>query len=105
MIKASHLRWLAFFVGIIPNMAQKTYRQDLNEWRKERNETIRKENGWLSLAGLFWLKLGKNQMGSDPKCDILLPERVPANVGYLEYNGKSVSLRAQPNSGILVNKK
>jgi uncharacterized protein len=86
-------------------MAQKSYQQDIITWRNEKNETIRKENGWLSLAGLFWLKLGKNQMGSDPKCEIQLPERVPANIGYLEYNGKSVSLRALPNVEIKVNDK
>ena len=86
-------------------MAEKTYRQTINEWRKERNEGIRKENAWLSLAGLYWLKLGKNQFGSDPKSEILLPERIPANVGHFEYNGKSVSLRANPGQKVTVNDK
>jgi uncharacterized protein len=94
-----------FFVGIISNMAQTSYQQVITAWRNEKNEGIRRENGWLSLAGLFWLKLGKNQMGSDPKCEIQLPERVPANIGYLEYNGKSVSLRALPGMEIKVNDK
>ena len=86
-------------------MTPKTYRQSINEWRKERDETIRKENGWLSLAGLYWLKLGKNQFGSDPKCEIQLPARIAANVGYLEYNGKSVSLRANAGQKVHVNDK
>lgn len=86
-------------------MAQKTYRQVITEWRKERDATIRKENGWLSLAGLSWLKLGKNQIGSDPKCEVQLPERIPANIGYLEYNGKSVSLRTLPDIKVNVNDK
>ncbi|MBI5352399.1 MAG: DUF1684 domain-containing protein [Chloroflexi bacterium] len=80
-----------------------TYQQTINEWRKERNETIRKENGWLALAGLYWLKLGKNLLGSDPKSEILLPERLPANIGHLEYNGRSVSLRTDPAKKIKVN--
>ena len=84
-------------------MANNTYQQSINEWRKERNETIRKENGWLALAGLYWLKLGKNQLGSDPKSEIVLPERIPANIGYLEYNGKSVSLRTPTAQKINVN--
>jgi len=86
-------------------MAEQTYRQSINEWRKIRNETIRQENGWLSLAGLFWLKLGKNHFGSDPKADIQLPSRVPASVGYFEYNGKSVSLRTNPGQSVTVNDK
>jgi uncharacterized protein (DUF1684 family) len=86
-------------------MAKNTYRQSIDEWQKERDETIRRENGWLSLAGLSWLKIGKNQLGSDPKSEILLPERIPANIGHLEYNGKSVTLRAKPGQKINVNDK
>jgi uncharacterized protein len=80
-----------------------TYKEIIKAWRRERNETIRKENGWLSLAGLFWLKLGKNQFGSNPKSEIQLPERVPANIGYFEYNGKSVSLRTNLGQKVNVN--
>ncbi len=86
-------------------MANNAYQQTINEWRKERDETIRKENGWLSLTGLYWLKLGKNQLGSDTKSEIQLPERISANIGYLEYNGKSVTLRANPGQKINVNDK
>lgn len=84
-------------------MAEKTYRQTINEWRKERDETIRKKNGWLALAGLYWLKLGKNQLGSDPKCEIQLPERSPQIVGAFDYNGKSVTIRVNPNNKVRVN--
>jgi uncharacterized protein (DUF1684 family) len=84
-------------------MINTSYAQSIEQWRQERNETIRKENGWLALAGLYWLKLGKNQIGSDPKSEILLPQRIPANIGYLEYNGKSISMRANPGQKINVN--
>jgi uncharacterized protein (DUF1684 family) len=86
-------------------MAEKTYRQTVNDWRKERNENIRKENNWLALAGLYWLKLGKNQFGSDAKSEIQLPERIAANVGYFEYNGRSVSLRTNAGQKVTVNEK
>ncbi len=84
-------------------MTNDTYQHSIHEWRKERDETIRKENGWIALAGLYWLKLGKNQLGSDPKSEVLLPSRIPANIGHLEYNGKSISLRANPGQKITVN--
>jgi len=35
--------------------------------------SIRKENGWLALAGLFWLHEGENRFGSEPSNDIVLP--------------------------------
>jgi hypothetical protein len=83
-------------------MAEKTYRQIINDWRKERNENIRKENNWLSLAGLYWLKLGKNYFGSGAKNEIELPKRIPERVGYFEYNGRSVSLRTEPGQKVTV---
>jgi len=86
-------------------MANITYQLSINKWRKDRDETIRKENGWLTLAGLFWLKLGKNYFGSDPKCEIQLPERIPSNVGYFEYNGKSITLRTNAGQTVTVNDK
>ncbi len=86
-------------------MPNKTYRQIINEWRQEKNETIRKENGWLSLVGLCWLKLGRNKFGSDPKCEVQLPERAPAMIGDLDFNGKSVTLHAAPNQTVNVNSK
>ena len=84
-------------------MTQTSYPQSINEWRNDRNETIRSENGWLALAGLYWLKLGENRLGSDPKSEIVLPQRLPADLGHLEYNGSSVSLFANPDQKINVN--
>ena len=75
------------------------------EWRKERDESIRKENGWLSLAGLYWLKVGKNRAGSDPACEIQLPSRIPALIGSLDHNGKSVTLRTENGQKVNVNGK
>lgn len=86
-------------------MTQNEYHQAIAAWRRERDETIRQKNGWLSLAGLYWLKLGRNQIGSDPACEIQLPERAPANVGYFDYNGRSVSLRVDPGKKVKVNDK
>ena len=83
----------------------KTYRQTIQEGRAERNEGIRRENGWLALAGLFWLKLGKNRIGSDPACEIQLPARVPADVGYFEFNGKSVTVHAASGQKLSINGK
>jgi len=86
-------------------MADINYRQGIDAWRAGLDQSIRRENGWLALAGLFWLKMGKSQFGSGPDCAIQLPERFPANMGYFEYNGKSVSLHANAGQKISVNDK
>jgi len=83
----------------------KTYQQTITEWRIERDSTIREENGWLALAGLYWLKIGKNRAGSDPICEIQLPSSAPALIGSLEYNGKSVALRTESGQKVNVNGK
>ncbi|MBI3163559.1 MAG: DUF1684 domain-containing protein [Chloroflexi bacterium] len=83
-------------------MAEKTYRQAINDWRGERDANIRKDNNWLSLAGLFWLKLGRNQFGSDPASEVQLPARVPPVVGQFEFNGRSVTLRTNPGQKVMV---
>lgn len=86
-------------------MTNRSYHQTIEAWRKERNETIRSENGWLALAGLYWLKLGKNMVGSSPDAHIQLPDRAPAELGWLEFNGNSVSLRVNPGHKVTVNGK
>ncbi|GAB4539437.1 MAG: DUF1684 domain-containing protein [Anaerolineales bacterium] len=86
-------------------MTDKTYQQSIEEWRKQRDEGIRKENSWLALYGLNWLKLGKNKLGSDASCEVQLPPRVPAHVGYLDYNGKFVAFHIEPNASVTINGK
>lgn len=86
-------------------MTDTAYQNTINDWRTLRNETIRKENSWLALAGLYWLKLGKNQFGSDPKCEVQLPERIAPFVGYFEYNGRSVSMRTNTGQKVIVDDK
>lgn len=51
----------------------KTYEQEISDWRKQRNHELTDEDGWLALAGLFWLKDGENKIGSDPASDVVLP--------------------------------
>lgn len=86
-------------------MADTTYRQTIETWRAERDESIRKENGWIALAGLFWLKLGKNRIGSDPVNEVQLPERIPAHLGSIDYNGRSVVLQVTDGNKVMVNGK
>jgi uncharacterized protein len=49
------------------------YEKEIMEWRKGRVEELKNENGWLNLAGLFWLKEGENSFGSDISNDIIFP--------------------------------
>ena len=84
-------------------MAIKDYHHDLYLWRANLDKSIRNENGWLALAGIFWLEPGKSLFGSDPKCEVRLPIRLADIMGYFEYNGKTVSLYANMGEKVNVN--
>jgi len=40
-------------------MANEEYIKSINKWRQEVDDNLRRENGWLALAGLFWLCKGR----------------------------------------------
>jgi hypothetical protein len=46
-------------------------------WREERYRRLRSEIGWLTLAGLGWLKPGLNRIGSADDVDVILPGGPP----------------------------
>lgn len=77
------------------------YRQQIEKWHTERAASLTREDGWLSLVGLFWLKEGENRFGSDPSNDIRLPQgKAPGFAGSLKVDKGVVTLAAQPQSGI-----
>jgi len=59
-------------------MTDPSYQQKILQWQREKEEGIRRENSWLALAGLFWLKPGKNCIGSKPESEVVLPARAPS---------------------------
>jgi uncharacterized protein (DUF1684 family) len=67
----------------------KAWLQNVRGFRSTRESNLRREYGWLSLAGLFWLAEGDNAMGSAVGNPIRLPERAPAQAGvFMLHNGQ-----------------
>jgi uncharacterized protein (DUF1684 family) len=58
------------------------HRAEVEEWREKRYRSLRRDTGWLTLAGLGWLKAGTNRVGSDPSADVVLPAG-PATAGEI----------------------
>src|SRR5688500_14910545 len=64
--------------------ADTAYLQEIEALRKDRNEGLKKEDGWFALVGLFWLEPGENRFGSGPDNQVILPEgKAPAFAGTL----------------------
>jgi hypothetical protein len=80
------------------------YRAEIEAWRAKRLASLKREDGWLTLVGLFWLQEGSNRIGTDPKADrIVLPEgSAPKALGSLDLSGGVVTLKPRPDAGLAV---
>jgi len=72
------------------------YVAEIESWRKDREQRLTSETGWLAVAGLFWLEPGKATFGSDAANDIVLPQGVPARAGTFVREGEKVTVTAAP---------
>jgi uncharacterized protein (DUF1684 family) len=76
-----------------PAVADEAYRAEVQGWRQEREARLKADGGWLTVAGLFWLKEGPNRFGTDPAGDIVLPEgSAPARAGVFELKAGQVTV-------------
>jgi uncharacterized protein (DUF1684 family) len=70
------------------------WQQGVAAWRGTREKEISAPGGWLSLAGLEWLKPGINSVGSGADNQIRLKGQAPEHFGMLTVNGGIVQLLA-----------
>ena len=80
------------------------YKAEIDQWHQERISRLQRPDGWLSLAGLFWLKEGENRFGSDAGNDIRFPEKAPAFIGSFFLKDGVVSVAMNKNVVVLHNK-
>jgi uncharacterized protein (DUF1684 family) len=84
-------------------MTDKTYENEILQWRALKYEELVRENGWVALAGLFWLEEGRNLVGSNPMCEVVLPEQAPTFLGIVELKGKKILFQAAEGVQLKVN--
>lgn len=70
-----------------------SYIESIEQWQQERLEGLKSENGWLNLAGIYWLNDGVQTFGSDSANDIIFPEKAPAFMGTLSLKDTLVHLK------------
>jgi hypothetical protein len=65
-----------------PLAADPAYRKSVEDWRARSEASLRKDNGWLTLAGRYPLKDGENTFGTGKGNDIVFPPGLgPAGMG------------------------
>jgi uncharacterized protein (DUF1684 family) len=85
--------------------ASTTYQSTVEAWRHEYEDGLRAPQGWLSVAGLFWLHEGSNRAGSDPQCDVVLPASAPRYAAILDFHAGAARITPAPGVHLLVNGK
>jgi uncharacterized protein (DUF1684 family) len=82
------------------------YQGEIQKWQQNRLASLTKDDGWLTLVGLFWLNEGENKFGSDSRNPIVLPkEKSPAVAGSLFLEKGRVRLAARPGVAITADDK
>jgi uncharacterized protein (DUF1684 family) len=82
----------AFISGQVVQAETNDRAQEL-KFRRDREAWMRSESSPLALAGLFWLKVGSNSLGTDPSNDVILPPgTAPGKIGRLILSGDTVEL-------------
>jgi uncharacterized protein (DUF1684 family) len=84
-------RFLLASLGL-PLLAMTAYQKEIREWQAAREKSLRADTGWLTVAGLFWLKEGPNRFGSDASNDIVLPKSAPPRAGVFHFHSGKVAV-------------
>lgn len=98
------LAWAVWTAAVFAAARDSGYQGSIERWRQEREARLKADGGWLTVAGLFWLKEGVNSAGSAAASAIPLP-RVPAHVGDFEFHAGKTTFRADPATAVSVNGK
>jgi uncharacterized protein (DUF1684 family) len=69
-------------------MDRVAHRAEVDAWRERRYSLLRRDLGWLTLAGFAWLRDGPNRIGSSPEADVLLADG-PPSAGVIDVDGTS----------------
>jgi uncharacterized protein (DUF1684 family) len=75
-------------------LAATAYQTEIAQWRRQREEGLKRDGGWLTVAGLFWLHEGTNTFGKDPGNEIVLPDGA-AKAGVFELRGGKVTVKME----------
>ncbi len=79
--------------------AQTAYVKEMEKWRSDQESDLKKDDGWLTVAGLFWLKDGVNTVGAGPGFDVRLTDNFKqGKFGEIDFHNGAATLKVE--SGI-----
>ncbi|MEO6873170.1 MAG: DUF1684 domain-containing protein [Chthoniobacterales bacterium] len=79
--------------ALVPALAESDYVAGIQKWRAEEEADLKKPDGWLALAGLFWLKEGTNTVGAGSSFDVRLTDNFKeGKFGEIAFHNGSATL-------------
>ena len=86
------------------NVAEPEYVDAINQWRDSIEKGLRRDNGWLTLAGRFIMKPGVNTFGTASANDIVFPPQLkgtgPDVLGTITVDAVKKSVTLKLNEGV-----
>lgn len=96
MKKYSGILLAIVFVFLTSARAQTDYSKGIEKWRSDEEKDLKKETGWLTVAGLFWLKDGINTVGVGPKFDVRLTDNFKkGKFGEINFKDGAAALKVE----------
>jgi uncharacterized protein (DUF1684 family) len=87
-------------VQLIPDEA--AYVESIEQWQEQRLARLKDKDGWLTLAGLFWLEEGENSFGSNSENDLVFPDKADAFCGTLNLEDSIITILVAEGTDIFV---
>ena len=76
------------------------YDQCLATWKQQRVHFLAGVDGYLNLAGLYWLREGVSTFGSDSSNDLLFPHNAAPSIGKFTLANGIVTMTVSPDINV-----
>jgi len=96
-LKNYFIAGLLFFLLAGCQTKHDAYFKTIESWHQKRINALKKDTGWLTLAGLFWLSPGENSFGSDSSNTLIFPKTAPAFIGSFFLEDSTVRIMINPD--------
>ena len=96
MKKRSSILLAIALVLVTSARAQTDYIKAVEKWRSDEEADLKKETGWLTVAGLFWLREGINTVGAGPEFDVQLTDNFKqGKFGEINFKNGVAALKVE----------
>lgn len=87
-----------------PTTEKNDYVAEIQRWHQQHIKELTSPDGWLALAGLFWLEEGEQRFGAHPSNDIVFPSgKAPDFIGSFIVHDGVVAVKINPGINVLHN--